>query len=795
MTRGGVKMSKRVALKAGEHRSLQYTVGTHIEASQKKTPDGRPVFLLIANHGTPMDVWPWMPPVIVDMEGVQFARRKIPILEDHNTRLRFGVTTRQVVLKAGETKTLAGRELSGPMIAATCTRVSTLPSAIQTEEDLLAGFPFQVSIGARVVEMETTEEDESFEVNGKKYKGKHIIARKTIVSETSICVFGADGETDALEAARKEENHMQFQEWMKAAGLEESKLKAAQKTACTKLFEANVKPEDVKTLMAAMVSDTPPPKKNPATPPVEATLDTDQMMKDLRLKMQAEQVRINDLRARAGKYSDTLANIQCEGVTYQDKAALLAAAIGNEAIHPYAMELALMQADVGRNTPPAVHANQPDVTAEVLAVAMLRASGAVPDKANDVNTGREFGLEAWYGEKTLDAADKSRHLRNLSLHGVWNMAIKAATGCAYTGTNTRTMDFLAEAKRAMQQLNIMSAVRPMLFNASASSSTPQFARVFEDVGNKVLEATYRMQPTTWQFFAKVVPVQDFNKVKLYNIGNDGLLMPIGDDGTLERGGAYEEKHEVSTKTFGRMEGLTRAQMINDDMGAYLRLWQQIGLMAPRTYEEYFYWVLLSNLNTMFPTGGRNRVGEGSELGLKGLEMANTASRNRVTPDGSPMVSKTEYLLTGVPLEMLAQQLLNDVTLMPQNTGENSPTTRNPWAGRYKLVVSEYLSNPDLKQKILKSDMGKAFPNQSASRYFLMPAGGEMAFETPIVATFLYGNRVPKVEHADADFERLGTQMRIYTDFNMEIYKPESAIMATGEPAAEPPATGDEGTGD
>lgn len=125
-------------------------------------------------------------PVIVDMAGATFAKRRTPVIADHDPERRIGHTTDQTI----------GRQILAKGIISVPTK-----DAAEFDAGLRAGFPFQISIGADVTEAEAVEEGESVHVNGKTWPGPLVVTRQPTINELSVTTFGSDGNTSATLAA------------------------------------------------------------------------------------------------------------------------------------------------------------------------------------------------------------------------------------------------------------------------------------------------------------------------------------------------------------------------------------------------------------------------------------------------------------------------------------------------------------------------------------------------------------------------------------------------------------------
>lgn len=725
MTKIQGKMKKKQQIEFTINSQLPVCMGEAVGEGEK------PVFMLLSNTGKKAEVGGSPLPIVIDMEGVSFTREKIPILIEHDTNRRFGTSVQLQVLKAGESVMCRGKEVHGPMVLATCVRTSNREEALTVEKDILDGFPFQVSIGGYLEEVERSEKGKTAFINGQDMSGDYLRATKTVIREISICTFGADDDT-----------------------------------------EVKLSRESGTLIMSDMTNEktgNEAPKDLEMGAPASKEMD----LNNIELK------RVEELKKITDEYKDNLKDceIRCNGKKFNGIAEFCREAVLNGGISPTEYKLACLRADLASAVAPrpSIQESKSEITGDLLAIGMLREFG-VPESQKDANTGEEFGIEKWYDEKTLDMADRCKAIRGgISMHSVLNAAIEQATGSRYEGFNTHCNDFYREARRAMQILN--SGRRS--FGMAGSGSTVDITNVFEDVGNKILEAAYRVVQTSWQEWVKTVNVSNFNQVKMYSVESTGLLTPLGADGTLERGGFAEGKTTVSAQTFGRIEGLTRSQIINDDMGVFHQLWSNWGTLAPRTYEEAVYTTLLENATTMFTAAGGNLATTGSELTIDGLTKVCQLIGKRTTADGSPLFDDPKYILVGTALEPIARALMTHEFVNWNTVSKNAPTQKNLLCGKFQVLKSPYLDNTALKQKIYKKNRGKAFPNQSASQYFILPSANDIC-GTPLIAAFLNGNRVPTIETEDADFERLGMQWRIYTDFGVSVWKPELAIRATGE---------------
>lgn len=153
-------------------------------AFAEKVEEGKPFGLRIrANSGEPMSHW-YFGKVVVDLSGVRWVRRDLPILMNHNPDRIVGFTTK-LELVAGEGLVADGVLSKGE------------PDGIRVRERALEGFPWQASVMLEIESIEDVGDDVSVQVNGYSLEGPAVVLRKTRLREVTVTTLGADENTDA----------------------------------------------------------------------------------------------------------------------------------------------------------------------------------------------------------------------------------------------------------------------------------------------------------------------------------------------------------------------------------------------------------------------------------------------------------------------------------------------------------------------------------------------------------------------------------------------------------------------
>jgi hypothetical protein len=135
--------------------------------------------------------WLWGD-LAIDVQGVQFDKKRIPILEQHDLDRKIGVSNSK---PKTDDNTILFESI----------KLLSNDTAQEFKKNLDDGFPYQASVGLRPLLLEEVAEGETAEVNGLKMKGPGTIFRKSKFKEASVCVFGFDENTGVSSLSDAEE--------------------------------------------------------------------------------------------------------------------------------------------------------------------------------------------------------------------------------------------------------------------------------------------------------------------------------------------------------------------------------------------------------------------------------------------------------------------------------------------------------------------------------------------------------------------------------------------------------------
>lgn len=338
------------------------------------------------------------------------------------------------------------------------------------------------------------------------------------------------------------------------------------------------------------------------------------------------------------------------------------------------------------------------------------------------------GAERAFDPQTLEVAAK--HFKNFSLH---ELLLRCARANGWHGTTVR------------------SDIRGVL-QAAFNPTNASLPGIFSNIANKFLLESFNGVESTWREISTIRSVPDFKPVTSYRLTGDAEYERVAPSGELKSGTLGEESFTNRAATYGKVFGLTREDVINDDLGALTALIRRIGRGAALSLNKVFWTEFLANISTFFTAARKNTaVGATSALGIDSLTAAETLFLNQTDNEGNPLAIMPSILLVPNALFVLANQLMGSTTVFEEgNSAARKFPTMNPHNGKFRVLRSSYLSNANIT-------------GNSATAWYLLANPTDL----PVIeVAFLNGSEQPVVESAEADFDRLGIQMRGYHDFGV-----------------------------
>lgn len=450
------------------------------------------------------------------------------------------------------------------------------------------------------------------------------------------------------------------------------------------------------------------------TTPVVPNVDAKQIVADIRAAAAAEQNRIAGIKAISGITEEISAKAIADGWDATKT------------------ELEVLRAS--RPAAPNVIANSgmTRMDSSVLEAAVLLATGT---RVDDV-------AKKFEG-KVVEAAQKQFRshigLQQLILEAAWS------NGCT------------ARTFRGNEKDVLRAAFSPI----NAAFSNVSLAGILSNAVNKYLLEGFTATEQAWRAISRIRSVSDFKTITSYRLNGSFLYDEVGADGELKSADLSDESYTNQAKTYGKILGITRQHIVNDDLDAISRVPAQLGRGAGLKLNSVFWTAFMANSSFFTSARGNYLTGATTPLGHDSLTAAVTAFKK--VKDAKSVYTGLDpaLLLVPVDLEGVARQLYSSSLLMATALGSTSAAavapSQNIHTGRYTVVPTRYLTD-------------------SALAWYLLASPADAA---TMEVAFLNGQEQPVVESADADFDTLGIQMRGYHDFGCALAEWQGGLKVKG----------------
>jgi hypothetical protein len=191
----------------------------------------------------------------------------------------------------------------------------------------------------------------------------------------------------------------------------------------------------------------------------------------------------------------------------------------------------------------------------------------------------------------------------------------------------------------------------------ALHTTSDFPAILAGVTNKTLRDAYDTAPRTYPAIARRTMVADFKLVHRLQLGEAPQLERVNEAGEFKRGTIGEAQETYRIETFGKVIGITRQVLINDDLDAFTRVPALFGTSAATLKSDVVWGIFTSNPamadgNPLFHGSHKNLAGTGAALDVAGLAKARTAMSHQKGLDGKTLINiRPAYLVVPTSLEL------------------------------------------------------------------------------------------------------------------------------------------------
>lgn len=235
--------------------------------------------------------------------------------------------------------------------------------------------------------------------------------------------------------------------------------------------------------------------------------------------------------------------------------------------------------------------------------------------------------------------------------------------------------------RGMDRLQIVSR---------AFEGNSDLPNVLANVANKSLRQAYEAAPRTFTPWARQTTAPDFKLMSKVSLSDAPALEKVTENGEFKRGAVTDGKETYQLATYGKIIGLTRQAIINDDLSAFTRIPAMFATAAANLESDTVYGILTANAAladgvALFHAATHlNYTSTGTVISIDSLGVAKKLMRLQKTPKNVVMNLTPKFLIVPAQIENVGWQYTT-----PEYNAATAATV-NPFRGQLQLIVEPRL---------------------------------------------------------------------------------------------------------
>ncbi len=364
--------------------------------------------------------------------------------------------------------------------------------------------------------------------------------------------------------------------------------------------------------------------------------------------------------------------------------------------------------------------------------ALAEKSNANHTRSGPIDMGGYHAVGGGYGGQVAEIRAMSEALAS-------RFGVAPTTDHAREFTGLRVVDM---ARRCLESSGVRTTgLNPSAIITRALHSTSDFPTLLADTGNRILRQAYNAYQGGIRQICRQSTATDFRSKTVAALGEMPELRKVLENGEFQYGSTASSKESYRLDTYGRIFGISRQALVNDDLGAFADLATRYGRAAAEFEAKFLVQLLTSNPimsdgNELFHTAHGNLSTTGGDIGITTLSSARQAMRLQKGLDGkTPVNAIPRYLVVPASLETAAEMIVANIQPVQASDA-------NPFAGKLEVVVDPRLDS------------------YSATAWYMVADQG--AFDT-IEYSYLETEQGPVVE-SRAGFEVDGMEVKVRLDF-------------------------------
>ncbi len=279
------------------------------------------------------------------------------------------------------------------------------------------------------------------------------------------------------------------------------------------------------------------------------------------------------------------------------------------------------------------------------------------------------------------------HVSNALMHRALPGQIKLDEGAKqYRGYTLREMARLMLEKRGINTAGM--SIQQIAERTFMSGS--DLPNILLDAANKSLRRAYDATQRTFTVWANPASAPDFKNINRTLLSGAPSLLEVKSGGEFKYGSVSDGKETYALATYGRIIGINRQTIINDDLQAFTRLPQLCANAAADLQSDTVYGILTANAAladgvALFSVATHaNLTSSGTAISVASLGVARTALRKQTGLEGRPINLTMKTLLVPAAIETTAQQFVSQAYIA------SASSSINPFAGQLTVVAEPRL---------------------------------------------------------------------------------------------------------
>lgn len=255
------------------------------------------------------------------------------------------------------------------------------------------------------------------------------------------------------------------------------------------------------------------------------------------------------------------------------------------------------------------------------------------------------------------------------------------------------MSFADHAREALRRSGIpATGLSADAILTRALHSTADFPLLLGDAVGRELRQAYQAAPSGVRQLARQTTARDFRLRRKIGFGDAPALEKVAEGGEFKHGSIGEEGEAYRLETFGRIWGITRQAMVNDDLGAFVDVTRRMGIAAREAENKGLVTLVtgnpvLSDGKAVFHADHGNLTATYAAPSVAAIGAARLAMRRMKGIGGQPIDVTPAFLLVPPELETTAEQVLAEIAAAKVDDV-------NPFTGKLKLLVDARLENDE-----------------------------------------------------------------------------------------------------